>query len=108
MVNHETMAAAKGAVEGLVQAAAASFAPRGIRVKGIAPGLMRTPATEHLFRGKGAEEQRLAAQYPLGRFGSIEDAADAMAWLMSDEARWVTGQVLAVDGGFSTIRPLIR
>jgi NAD(P)-dependent dehydrogenase (short-subunit alcohol dehydrogenase family) len=107
VVNHEAIAAAKAGVEGLVRAAAATYAGKRLRVNGIAPGLLRTPATERLFAGPGAE-QGIAAQYPLGRHGSVEDAAAAMAWLLSDEAEWVTGQVLPVDGGFTAVRPTVR
>lgn len=107
VINHEAIAAAKAAVEGLARAAAATYASHGIRVNAIAPGLLRTPATERLFMGGKAEAQ-IAAQYPLGRYGSSEDAAAAMAWLLSDEAQWITGQILAVDGGFSCSRPLVR
>jgi NAD(P)-dependent dehydrogenase (short-subunit alcohol dehydrogenase family) len=76
-------------------------------VNAVAPGLMRTPATERLFTPTNAEPQ-IKAQYPLGRYGAPEDAAAAMAWLLSDEAGWVTGQVLPVDGGFTAVRPLVR
>jgi NAD(P)-dependent dehydrogenase (short-subunit alcohol dehydrogenase family) len=93
VLNHEAIAAAK--------------AGKGLRINAIAPGILRTPATERLFAGPGAE-QGIAAQYPLGRYGAAEDAAGAMAWLLSDEAGWVTGQVLPVDGGFTAVRPMVR
>ncbi|ADE13454.1 short-chain dehydrogenase/reductase SDR [Nitrosococcus halophilus Nc 4] len=107
VINHEAIATAKAAVEGLARSAAATYASHGIRVNAIAPGLLRSPATERLFMGGKAEAQ-IAAQYPLGRYGSTEDAAAAMAWLLSDEAQWITGQILPVDGGFSASRPLVR
>jgi NAD(P)-dependent dehydrogenase (short-subunit alcohol dehydrogenase family) len=107
IANHEAVAAAKGAVEGMVRSAAATYAVRGIRVNAVAPGLMRTPATERFFSSDAAEKQ-LGAQYPLGRYGSPDDIAGAMAWLLSDAAGWVTGQVLAVDGGFTAVRPMVR
>jgi NAD(P)-dependent dehydrogenase (short-subunit alcohol dehydrogenase family) len=68
---------------------------------------MRTPATARFF-GNEAVEKAMAAQYPLGRWGEADDVAAACLWLISDEASWVTGQSLAVDGGFSASRPLIR
>jgi len=105
--NHAAIAAAKAGVEGLIRSAAADYAGRGIRINGIALGLIRSAATEGFFKGAKAEEQ-LAAQYPLGRYGQVDDAAKAICWLLANEAEWVTGQVLAVDGGFSSIRPLVK
>jgi NAD(P)-dependent dehydrogenase (short-subunit alcohol dehydrogenase family) len=107
VLNHEAIAAAKAGVEGLVRSAAATYAGKGLRINAIAPGILRTPATERLFAGPGVE-QGIAAQYPLGRYGAADDAAAAMAWLLSDEAGWVTGQVLPVDGGFTAVRPMVR
>ncbi|WP_018872482.1 SDR family NAD(P)-dependent oxidoreductase [Thioalkalivibrio sp. ALJ16] len=105
--NHEAIAMAKGAIASLVPAAAATYAPQGLRINGIAPGLTRTGATEHLFKARNAEAQ-VAAQYPLQRYGEADDIARAADWLLSDAAAWVTGQVLSVDGGFSRVRPLVQ
>jgi len=107
IANHEAIAAAKGAIEALVRSAAATYAASRIRVNGVAPGLMRSPATGSLFAREGAENQ-LGAQYPLGRYGSVEDAAAAIAFLLSHEADWITGQILPIDGGFTAVRPLLR
>jgi len=104
---HEAMAAAKGGVEALVRSAAATYAPRGIRINGVAPGLMRTGATERFFANPEMEKV-LAAQYPLGRWGDVLDTAAAVAYLLSDQAAWITGQVLAVDGGFTALKPMPR
>jgi NAD(P)-dependent dehydrogenase (short-subunit alcohol dehydrogenase family) len=106
VANHEAIAICKGAIEALVRSAAATYSSKGIRINGIAPGLLRSPLTDRLFVGNA--EKFIAAQYPLGRYGSVEDGAAAMAWLLSDEASWVTGQVLPVDGGFSAVRPSVK
>ncbi len=107
ILNHEAVAAAKGAVEGLVRSTAATYAGKSIRVNAVAPGLMRTPATERFFSNDAAIEQ-LSKQYPLERFGQPEDVARAMVWLLSDAAEWITGQILPVDGGFTAVRPIVK
>lgn len=101
--NHEAIAAAKAGIEGLVRAAAATYAGQGLRVNAIAPGLTETPLTAGIL----ASQQFRAAlvqQHPLGRIGQPEDQAAAICWLLGDESAWITGQVLGVDGGFSAIR----
>ena len=107
VANHEAIAVAKSGLEGLVRSAAATYSSQGIRVNGVAPGIMRTPSTERLFSSPQMEQQ-IAAQYPLGRYGTVEDVAHAILWLASDEASWVTGQIIAVDGGFTAVRPSVR
>jgi NAD(P)-dependent dehydrogenase (short-subunit alcohol dehydrogenase family) len=107
VTNHEAIAASKAAVEGLARAAAATYARQRIRVNAVAPGLLRTPATERLFAAPDAVRQ-LDAQYPLGRHGQVSDVARAIDWLLSDAAAWITGQTLPVDGGFTAVRPLQR
>jgi NAD(P)-dependent dehydrogenase (short-subunit alcohol dehydrogenase family) len=105
--NHEAVAASKAAVEGLARSVAATYSRDNIRVNAVAPGLMRSPATEWLFTTPKNARQ-LDAQYPLGRHGQVEDVANTIAWLVSDEASWITGQVFPVDGGFTAVRPLQR
>jgi NAD(P)-dependent dehydrogenase (short-subunit alcohol dehydrogenase family) len=107
VANHEAIAAAKGAIEALVRSASATYAGKGIRVNAIAPGLMKSPATTKFFLNDRVDQQ-IASQYPLGRYGDLKDAARAAAWLLSDEAGWITGQVLPVDGGFSSVRPMLH
>lgn len=107
VTNHEAIAASKAAVEGLARSAAATYARQRIRVNAVAPGLMRTPATESLFSTPDMIRQ-LDAQYPLGRHGQVNDVARAIGWLLSDAAMWITGQTLPVDGGFTAVRPLQR
>jgi NAD(P)-dependent dehydrogenase (short-subunit alcohol dehydrogenase family) len=107
VVKHEAIAAAKAGVDGLTRSAAATYSSKRLRVNAVAPGILRTPATERLVAGPAAE-QEIAAQYSLGRYRSVEDVAGAIAWLLSDDAQWVTGQVLPVDGGFTAVRPMVR
>lgn len=100
--NHELIAMAKGAVEGLVRSAAATYAPKGLRVNAVASGLTETPATAPLCKGKAREaSERL---HPLGRIGKPEDVASALAWLIDPAQSWVTGQILNVDGGLAHLR----
>lgn len=87
--------------------ASATYSSKSIRVNAIAPGLMKSPATTRFFLNDKVSQQ-IASQYPLGRYGDLKDAASAAAWLLSDEAGWITGQVLAVDGGYSSVRPILR
>ena len=105
LANHEAVAAAKAGVEGLARAAAATYAPQGIRVNAVAPGLVRTPLAGRLVASEQAVEAS-AKMHPLGRIGEPEDLTDALAFLLDrDRSGWVTGQALSVDGGFSTVRP---
>ncbi len=105
LANHEAIAAAKAGVEGLARAAAATYAPRGLRVNCVAPGLVRTPLAGRLVATEAALEAS-AKMHPLGRIGEPDDLTDALAFLLDrDRSAWVTGQTLAVDGGFSTLRP---
>jgi 3-oxoacyl-[acyl-carrier protein] reductase len=101
--NHEAIAAAKAGVLGLTLSAAATYASRGIRVNAVAPGLTATPATERITSGPSGEASR--AMHPLGRLGEPADVASAIIWLLDPAQSWVTGQVIGVDGGISTVRP---
>jgi NAD(P)-dependent dehydrogenase (short-subunit alcohol dehydrogenase family) len=102
--NHEAIAAVKAGVIGLTLSAAATYAPRSIRVNCVAPGLVRTPLTARLT-GNEASLEASRAMHPLGRVGEPRDVASALEWLLSPEQGWVTGQVLGVDGGLGSARP---
>ena len=91
-------AAAKAAVAALTQSAALEYARHGIRVNAVAPGAIRSALTTPLL-GIGDWEQRWTDRTPLGRVGEPEDIADVVVFLCSDLARFITGQVLVVDGG---------
>ena len=101
--NHEAIAAAKGGVLGLVLSAAATYASRGLRVNAVAPGLVRTPLTSRIT-GSPAASEASRALHALGRLGEPDDVAAVIAWLLSAEAAWVTGQCYGVDGGLGTVR----
>ena len=91
--------ASKAGVAGLTRALAVEWAPRGVRVNSIAPGVFRTPLNTNLLDGteRGRE---FKVRTPMQRFGQAEELQGAAVYLASDAARFVTGQVLAVDGGF--------
>lgn len=91
-------AAAKAAIAALTQSAALEYGSRGIRVNAVAPGAIRSAMTTPLL-GLGDWEQRWTDRIPLGRVGDPEDIADVVVFLCSDLARYITGQVVVVDGG---------
>lgn len=99
---HASIASAKGAVEGLTRSLAAEWAPK-IRVNAVAPSLTKTPLAEKLL----ATEEKVEAaakRHPLQQVGSPEDIAAMATFLLSDESRWITGQVFHVDGGLSSVK----
>ncbi len=100
--NHEAIAAAKGAVEGLARSAAATYASRNVRVNAVAPGLVRTPLSARLIAAQPALEASQAL-HPLGRIGEPDEVASLLAWLLSPDGAWVTGQILGIDGGLGTL-----
>ena len=103
MINHEAIAAAKAGVAGLAQSAAATYARYNLRVNCVAPGLTRTPLTEVLTQRESSLNAS-AALHPLGRIGQPGEVASAIAWLLHPEQSWVTGQIIAVDGGLSSVQ----
>ena len=103
MINHEAIAAAKAGVVGLAQSAAATYARYKIRVNCVAPGLIRTPLTEPVTRHEASMKASVAL-HPLGRIGEPEEVASAIRWFLDPQQSWVTGQVLAVDGGLSSVQ----
>ncbi len=105
--NHEAIAAAKGGIESLVRALAASYASFGIRANAVAPGLMETPAASKIISSPIAKEAA-ARQYPIGGIGSAKELADLMSYLLSEKAARVTGQTWTLDGGFTAVRPFVK
>lgn len=102
--SHEAIAAAKAGVEGLVRAAAATYASRGIRVNAVAPGMVKSPLTREIWSNETAAASSLQL-HALGRFGEPRDIAAALAWLLDPQNSWVTGQIIGVDGGLSSVAP---
>lgn len=99
---HSQVSASKGAIEGLTKALAAEFSPE-IRVNCIAPSLTDTPLAANLLSTDEKKEAN-AAKNPLKRNGEAADIANMAEFLLSDKASWITGQVMHVDGGYSTIK----
>lgn len=98
---HTSVAAAKGAIEGFAKALAAEYAPK-MRVNVIAPSLTDTPLAKRLLSNDKKKEM-MDARHPLKRVGTQEDIASVAAFLLSEQSSWITGQVLGVDGGMSTL-----
>ncbi len=100
--SHAVIGAAKAGVEGLMLALAAELAP-AVRVNAVAPSLTRTKIAEGMTSNE-AMARAIAAQHPIPRLGEPDDAAAAAAFLLSADSGWITGQVLAADGGRSSVR----
>ncbi len=107
VANHEAIAAAKGGIEALARSAAATYASIGLRINAVAPGMTETPMTAGVLR-MDAMREGAARQYPLGGLQTATQVADVMRWMLSEQSARVTGQVIAVDGGFTTVRPLVK
>ena len=98
---HTSVAAAKGAIEGFAKALAAEYAPK-IRVNVIAPSLTDTPLADK-FLNNDEKKEKSALRHPLKRFGTVDDIAQMANFLISDNSSWISGQILHVDGGMSTL-----
>lgn len=95
-------ASTKHAVAGLTKSSALDHAQQGIRINGVAPGAIKTDIIAKQLSGSDANynEASIAAMHPMNRLGRPEEVANAICWLLSDEASFVTGHILNVDGGF--------
>ena len=98
---HSSVATAKGAIEGLAKSLAAEYAPK-MRVNVIAPSIVDTPLANR-FLNNEIKIQKSAEKHPLNRVGNKEDIAEIIKFLLSDKSSWMTGQILSVDGGLSTL-----
>lgn len=88
----------KHAVIGLTRSIALELAPQGVRVNGVAPGMIRTPLTAAMFQDP-ANVERIRGDHPIGREGEPEEVAAAIAFLLSEDASFIVGTILTVDGG---------
>ncbi|MCS7024582.1 MAG: SDR family oxidoreductase [Bryobacteraceae bacterium] len=98
--NRAAYSATKGAILSLTRNMALDYAPRGIRVNCVCPGFVHTALTAAIFKDP-ARAERIRALHPLGRLGEPEEIAKAVCFLLSDDASFITGAALAVDGGLS-------
>ncbi|OWY20399.1 SDR family NAD(P)-dependent oxidoreductase [Sphingobacteriales bacterium UPWRP_1] len=105
MSHHASITMAKSALEGLGKSLAAEWAGSSIRVNVIAPSLTDTPLATSLLSTPEKREAS-AKRHPLGRVGTPEDMAAAVVFLLSDASAWITGQVLHIDGGMSSVKML--
>lgn len=99
---HSQVAASKGAIEGLTKALAAEYAPK-IRVNCIAPSLTDTPLAASFVNSEQKKEAN-AQRHPLKRIGTTDDIVNMVEFLLSSKASWITGQIMHVDGGISSLK----
>jgi NAD(P)-dependent dehydrogenase (short-subunit alcohol dehydrogenase family) len=93
--------AAKAAVVMMTRVTAVEWGPRGVRVNAVAPGMIRTPLWQRVVDAGEIDPERLNKTVPLRRVGEPEDIADGVAFLASDQARYITGELLTIDGGLT-------
>jgi NAD(P)-dependent dehydrogenase (short-subunit alcohol dehydrogenase family) len=101
MRNRAAYCASKGAVVALTRSMALDHAAEGIRINAVCPGTVDTPWVERLLEQAGETRESLAARQPMGRVGTAEEVAGAVAWLLSGEAAFATGSMLVLDGGWT-------
>ena len=99
---HTQVSVSKAAIEGFTKSLAAELAPT-IRVNCIAPSLTDTPLAQNLLNSDQKKEAN-GLRHPMKRVGTVEDMANYAAFLLSEKASWVTGQIIGIDGGLSTLR----
>jgi NAD(P)-dependent dehydrogenase (short-subunit alcohol dehydrogenase family) len=92
--------ASKHGVVGLTKAAAIEYGNSAIRVNAVCPGVIRTEMADRLMKDNESIETAITALHPLGRLGTPQEVAETVVWLSSDQASFITGQALAVDGGY--------
>lgn len=95
-----TYAATKHAVVGLTKSGALDYATQNVRINAVAPGAIKTDLIERQIELGQYDETSISAMHPMGRMGNPEEIANGIVWLLSDEASFVTGHILNIDGGF--------
>ena len=98
---HASVAASKGALEGLARSLAAEWAPK-VRVNVIAPSITNTPLANR-FLNNDTKKEKASQRHPLKRIGTTQDVAQLASFLLSDKSSWMTGQVIGLDGGMSSL-----
>jgi NAD(P)-dependent dehydrogenase (short-subunit alcohol dehydrogenase family) len=93
--------ASKHGMNGLTKTAALDYAQSGIRVNAICPGGIETPMVDRAMHGDAENRRNLIAMHPMGRIGTPEEVAETILWLCSDASTFITGQTIAIDGGFT-------
>ncbi len=102
---HASIAGAKGAIEGLCRSLSAEYASENIRFNAIAPSLTDTPLASRLLSSEEKKEAS-AKRHPLKRVGNPEEVADLSCFLLSNASSWITGQIIKIDGGISSLRSI--
>lgn len=103
MPYHASVAAAKGAVEGMALSLAAELAAQQIRVNVVAPSLTDTPLAQNLLSTPEKREAS-AKRHPLGKIGRTENISQLIAFLLSEDSNWMTGQIIGIDGGLGNLK----
>ena len=99
---HSSISMCKSSLEALARSLAAEWAPK-VRVNCVAPSLVNTKLSERFFRNEKQQEQ-MNSRHPLNKTGSPEDISNAIEFLLSKKSSWVTGQILNIDGGISSLK----
>lgn len=104
---HEAIASAKSAIIGLTKSAAASYATKNLRFNALAPGLINTKLTKNITSNKLSLEASIA-MHPLQRIGEPKDVTNILETLIDPKNTWITGQIIAIDGGLSSLQPKMK
>ena len=102
--NHEAISAAKAGIEGFARSAAATYAKDNLRVNVIAPSIMDSNMSQKILSTDSAREVS-KNMHPISKIGDTDDIIPVVKWLLSQDAKWVTGQTIHIDGGLSTVKP---
>tara|TARA_B100000029_G_scaffold392561_1_gene389586 strand:- start:124 stop:837 length:714 start_codon:yes stop_codon:yes gene_type:complete len=102
--NHEVISAAKSGIEGFVRSAAATYSKDNLRINAIAPSIMDSNMSNKILSTEQAIEIS-KSMHPIPKIGTYNDILPVVRWLMSNDADWVTGQTINIDGGLSKIKP---